>query len=252
VKMMTFKEKTKQFDFLGAVLLLGAVFCLFLALEWGGEKYPWKSSQVVGLWIGFGLLFLAFCLSQALLGDKATIPPRILKQRTILYGALALSFISMSSNIVSLDWSYEPLAEAHNGTRSYTTFHSTSRPLKEYPYYKAVSDFWHWQLLRSLRLFLLVELLQELDITWVYQSTLPVIYADLSYFSSNHAPRSGHMLRWNRTAHHDKNSNTYSQMGGLYGSRRFWRRHVYEHAIYSYPSLTRRVRPQIPKFLAIY
>lgn len=143
VKMMTFKEKAKQFDFLGAVLLLGAVFCLFLALEWGGEKYPWKSSQVVGLWIGFGLLFLAFCLSQALLGDKATIPPRILKQRTILYGALALSFISMSSNIVSLDWSYEPLAEAHNGTRSYTTFHSTSRPLKEYPYYKAVSDFWH-------------------------------------------------------------------------------------------------------------
>jgi len=143
VKMMTFKEKTKQFDFLGAVLLLGVVFCLFLALEWGGEKYPWKSSQVVGLWIGFGLLFLAFCLSQALLGDKATIPPRILKQRTILYGALALSFISMSSNIVSLDWSYEPLAEAHNGTRSYTTFHSTSRPLKEYPYYKAVSDFWH-------------------------------------------------------------------------------------------------------------
>ena len=103
VEKITMKQKLKQFDPVGAILLLGAVFCLFLALDWGGENYPWNSSKVIGLLAGFGLLFLAFCVSQSLFGDRATIPPRILRQRTVLYGALALFSISMSSNIVRLN-----------------------------------------------------------------------------------------------------------------------------------------------------
>ena len=86
------------------VLLLGAVCCLFLALQWGGNNYSWHSSRVIGLLVGFCLLLVAFCVLQWWLADKATIPLRILRQRTVSYGALARFFISMSSNIVRLQF----------------------------------------------------------------------------------------------------------------------------------------------------
>ena len=100
IKKLPTKEKLKHLDPLGIILLLGSVCCLILALQWGGNNYPWRSSRVVGLLVGFGLLLLAFCGLQWQLDDKATIPPRILKERTVLFGACALFFISFSSNIV--------------------------------------------------------------------------------------------------------------------------------------------------------
>ena len=95
-------EKLKYLDPFGIILLLGAVCCLFLALQWGGSRYPWHSSKVIGLMLGFGFLIIIFGILQWQLGGKATIPLRILRQRTVFSGALALFFISMSSNIVSV------------------------------------------------------------------------------------------------------------------------------------------------------
>ncbi len=95
-------EKLKRLDPLGIILLLGAVSCLFLALQWGGSRFTWDSSKIIGLLIGSGLLSLLFCALQWWLAEKATIPVRILRNRTVLFGALSLFFISMSSNIVRL------------------------------------------------------------------------------------------------------------------------------------------------------
>jgi hypothetical protein len=94
-------EKLKHLDPLGIILLLGAVSCLSFALQWGGSSFSWHSSRIIGLLIGFGLLTITFGLLQWRLAEMATIPLRILRQRTVLFGALALFFISMSSNIVS-------------------------------------------------------------------------------------------------------------------------------------------------------
>lgn len=93
------KEKLKHLDPLGIILILGATSCLFLALQWGGSSLPWHSSRIIGLLIGFVLLLLTFCVLQWWLAERATIPLRILNQRTVLYGALSLFFISLSSNI---------------------------------------------------------------------------------------------------------------------------------------------------------
>ena len=101
-KSLPLKDKLKHLDPLGIILLLGVVCCLFLALQWGGTKYNWNSSESIGLLVGFGVLFMAFCAVQSWLGDRGTIPPLLLKQHTVLFGALALFFISMSSNIVCL------------------------------------------------------------------------------------------------------------------------------------------------------
>ena len=36
---MTFKEKIKQVDLLGAFYLIYAIVCLLLALQWGGSSH---------------------------------------------------------------------------------------------------------------------------------------------------------------------------------------------------------------------
>ncbi|KAI4128955.1 MAG: hypothetical protein LQ347_003961 [Umbilicaria vellea] len=80
---MTFKEKIKQVDLLGAFFLICAIVCLLLALQWGGSLYPWHDSRVWGCLLGFGLLISIFIALQFRLGDRATIPPRIVSQRTV-------------------------------------------------------------------------------------------------------------------------------------------------------------------------
>ncbi|CAD0107304.1 unnamed protein product [Aureobasidium uvarum] len=93
---MTTKEKIKQIDLLGAFLLICAIVCLLLALQWGGTKYPWSNSKVWGCLLGFGLLISVFIALQIKLGDRATLPPRILvKNRTVLVSALYSTFFAM-------------------------------------------------------------------------------------------------------------------------------------------------------------
>ncbi|MEI7026405.1 MDR family MFS transporter [Paenibacillus sp. y28] len=46
----------QKIDWLGAVLLLGAITCLILALELGGKAFAWGSPQMLGLLAGFAAL----------------------------------------------------------------------------------------------------------------------------------------------------------------------------------------------------
>lgn len=85
-------QRIKQLDLIGASLLIPAIVCLLLALQWGGNKYPWSNSRIIGLFVGFGLIIILFIFSQLKLGEKATLPPRILKQRTIASACLFVVF----------------------------------------------------------------------------------------------------------------------------------------------------------------
>ena len=77
-------ERIKQLDLWGACLLIPTVVCLLLALQWGGAKYAWNSSRIIGLLVGFGCLATVFTITQIRSGDRGTLPPRILTQRTVL------------------------------------------------------------------------------------------------------------------------------------------------------------------------
>jgi Na+/melibiose symporter-like transporter len=92
---MTVKQRILEIDLLGAAFLMGAIICLLLALQWGGSTYPWHSSKVWGCLLGFGLLIIIFIIQQFRRGDRATIPPRIFKQRTVLSCCLFSCFLSM-------------------------------------------------------------------------------------------------------------------------------------------------------------
>jgi len=84
---LTAKEKLAKFDFYGTGLLLPAIICLLLALQWGGSQYAWKSGRIIGLFCTFGVLIAGFVYVQIVSGDRATLPLRILKQRSIAFGS---------------------------------------------------------------------------------------------------------------------------------------------------------------------
>lgn len=82
-KKVPFKERAKQLDLIGtAIFIVDIVVCL-LALQWGGSKYPWNSWRIILCLTLFGVLTIVFIFIQWREGDNATIPFRIIRQRSI-------------------------------------------------------------------------------------------------------------------------------------------------------------------------
>ncbi|KAG7007214.1 condensin complex subunit 2 [Physcia stellaris] len=79
-----FKERAKQFDPIGTTLFMPCIICLLLALQWGGSKYAWGDSRIIALFVVGGILAIAFGCVQVWQQENATVPPRILKQRSML------------------------------------------------------------------------------------------------------------------------------------------------------------------------
>ena len=84
----TFREKMLQLDPIGITLIMGAVVCYILALQWGGLTLPWSSSTIIGLFVGFGLLLVCFCFDQWYMEERAMLPMRLLKDRYIWQGMM--------------------------------------------------------------------------------------------------------------------------------------------------------------------
>ncbi|TKA73428.1 hypothetical protein B0A49_06837 [Cryomyces minteri] len=81
------KARLEQFDIYGTIVFIPAIVCLLLALQWGGSKYAWKSGNIIGLFVAFGVLTVAFVGIQIWKQENATVPPRVLKQRSVAGGA---------------------------------------------------------------------------------------------------------------------------------------------------------------------
>ena len=85
-------EKLLQMDLVGTFVIMGAVVCYLLGVQWGGATKPWGSSHVIGTFVGFGILAIVFVIVEWRQGDRALLLPRILRQRTISVGC-AFSFL---------------------------------------------------------------------------------------------------------------------------------------------------------------
>ncbi|OQE39277.1 hypothetical protein PENCOP_c007G02408 [Penicillium coprophilum] len=80
----TWGEKLIQLDFFGTISLVSGVICLVLALQWGGQRYAWSSGRVVACLVLMGVLLLSFVAIQVFIPKTATLPVRILSQRSII------------------------------------------------------------------------------------------------------------------------------------------------------------------------
>lgn len=95
-----FQTKLRAMDPFGVIILLGAVCSLLLVLQKGGTSWRWNSGGIIGLLLASVALFSLFGLVQWKLKEKATIPLRLLKDRTVLTGSLLLALSNASSYVV--------------------------------------------------------------------------------------------------------------------------------------------------------
>ena len=89
---LSWKKQLEQFDLLGTFFFLPCVICLLLALQWGGTQYAWGNWRIILLFVLFGVLAIAFGIVQWKKGELATVPPRVIKQRTVWSSAQFGSF----------------------------------------------------------------------------------------------------------------------------------------------------------------
>lgn len=91
---LTWKERVKGLDLLGTVLMVPSMTCLFLGLQWGGIRFGWSDPRIVVLLFVFSALLIAFGWRQYRLQEAGTLPPRILKMRSVLAGTWFSSCIN--------------------------------------------------------------------------------------------------------------------------------------------------------------
>ncbi|KAK1623867.1 major facilitator superfamily domain-containing protein [Colletotrichum phormii] len=73
-------------DPIGTVLLMPFMVCLLLALQWGDTTYAWSNWRIILCLCLFGVLFLAWLGIQYYRGDDATLPLRLIRQRSVASG----------------------------------------------------------------------------------------------------------------------------------------------------------------------
>ncbi|KAI9694039.1 MAG: hypothetical protein M1822_003310 [Bathelium mastoideum] len=96
---LSLKEKVKNLDVIGLLVLLPTIICLLLALQWGNSKYHWSNARIIVLFILSGLLFGLFIATQLWQKDKATVPLSIVKRRT-MWSCSIFSFFLFGSFLV--------------------------------------------------------------------------------------------------------------------------------------------------------
>ncbi|KAL0936035.1 uncharacterized protein CTRU02_208250 [Colletotrichum truncatum] len=87
-KSTPIKQQIRQLDPLGNTVFLPGIICLILALQWGGENYPWNSGRIIALLVLAAVLLVAFVAIQVWQQGNATVPPRLFKVRNVWLGSI--------------------------------------------------------------------------------------------------------------------------------------------------------------------
>lgn len=95
-----------RLDPLGTFFFVPSMVCLILALEWGGSTYAWGNWRIIVLFVVFALTIIAFCTVQVLMPKTATVPLRIVKQRSMI---AAFCFIFLVAGSMMVVVYYVPL-----------------------------------------------------------------------------------------------------------------------------------------------
>lgn len=92
-------QRIRLLDLFGCFLFAGSMIMLFLAMQWGGGEYPWKSATVIGLFVGSGLTVSLFLIWEKRQGDKAMIPFSLLRRRSLSMCILFIGILGGASVI---------------------------------------------------------------------------------------------------------------------------------------------------------
>ncbi|KAJ4537461.1 hypothetical protein HRR83_002686 [Exophiala dermatitidis] len=79
---------TNELDLIGFVLFATACVMALLALTWGGNTYRWDSATIIGLFCGAFGTTVVFAAWEVRRGDKAMMPPTVVRNRLVIFGCL--------------------------------------------------------------------------------------------------------------------------------------------------------------------
>lgn len=77
------RQQVLQLDPIGTVFFISGIVCILLALQWGGSTYAWGNGRIIALLVLFVLCISVFIGIQIWKKETATVPPRIVTQRSI-------------------------------------------------------------------------------------------------------------------------------------------------------------------------
>lgn len=83
---LPFWEKIGRLDLLGLAAFVPAITCLLVALQWGGSQFGWSDWRILLLLITFATLLAVFGYFQFRGQDNASIPLRLLTNRSLVAG----------------------------------------------------------------------------------------------------------------------------------------------------------------------
>lgn len=87
-------QKLQDLDYFGMALLLPAITVLILALQFS-SLYSWADGRTIACIVVAGVLAIAFMAEEWWQGEKALVPPRLMKTRMIFFASTyALCFDS--------------------------------------------------------------------------------------------------------------------------------------------------------------
>ncbi|GAA6004221.1 hypothetical protein JCM10207_002489 [Rhodosporidiobolus poonsookiae] len=112
-------RQTIRMDWIGGILVLGAVTCLVLALQWGGNQKPWNDGAVIACFVVAGVAFIALVFWERYLGDRAMVPVKIFKSFSI-YAIAFAAFLTRCSLLIYTYYVpiYYQAVKHHNATKS--------------------------------------------------------------------------------------------------------------------------------------
>ena len=76
-------HKLKRLDYPGALTLVFALTTLLLAINWGGQTFPWSSPVIISLFTSFAVFLVAFVLIECYLSVEPIVPMHLLKIRNV-------------------------------------------------------------------------------------------------------------------------------------------------------------------------
>lgn len=98
-----------KMDWIGSALVILFITCWLLALQWGGNNYPWSNWRIPVLFVFAILLTAAFFVWENWYGEYALMPKDILRNRTVwsASGAVFMTMLAMLGGTYQLPLFYQ-------------------------------------------------------------------------------------------------------------------------------------------------
>ena len=95
-----FIEKLKRIDYVGTCIVLAFAILFLLAMNFGGQTFPWKSAAVIVPLVLTVLLVGLLVLVESKFAREPLMPPRLFKNRTVVsilvtYWFVGITFFSL-------------------------------------------------------------------------------------------------------------------------------------------------------------